>query len=21
MLCDGDGKIVEFRRWFSQFYQ
>jgi phenylpropionate dioxygenase-like ring-hydroxylating dioxygenase large terminal subunit len=21
LLCDGDGKIVEFRRWFSQFYQ
>ncbi|KAB0494745.1 Rieske 2Fe-2S domain-containing protein [Pseudomonas vancouverensis] len=21
LLCDGDGKIMEFRRWFSQFYE
>ncbi|MFL9945903.1 Rieske 2Fe-2S domain-containing protein [Paraburkholderia agricolaris] len=20
LLCDGDGKIMEFRRWFAQFY-
>ena len=20
LLCDGDGKIIEFRKWFSQFY-
>jgi len=20
MLCDGDGPIGEFRRWYSQFY-